>query len=92
MDFKKKVFIYLGVCSVLLLFVLGLRFAETKYNESTIASNQQVQQEYNINVEAGEKLVPCALGGHDIYKPNKSLVVCGTALTPEIIDYLNNLE
>ena len=92
MDFKKKVFIYLGVCSILFLIVIGLRFADASYSESSLISNQQIQEQYQFNAELGEKLIPCAAGGYDVYKPNKSIVVCGTALTPEIITYLDSLE
>ncbi len=92
MDFKKKVIIVLSIIGVLSLLLLGVKYGDKKFNSDTVISNQQTQEDLLVHMNPGDRLIPCAAGGYDVYKPNKSLVVCDTALTPGIITYLDSLE
>ena len=70
--------IYLGFLGVLAVLVLGLMYLEGNYVEDEMKKDEILNDAYNVDEEAGEKLIMCADGSYDVWDSTKNVsYVCG---------------
>ena len=79
--------LYFAFIIIIALALMTVKYLDSNYKQEDLTD---LKENYDIDESKGEKLISCEGGTFEVYKPQEQqITICGTFLTPEVINYLN---